>query len=293
MSLTSILKKKEYLEIRTKIEEFFPKPPLNLYGELLAPPLTKNYGGVGTAFDYLLRFYLKRKNRNAVADRLGAVKAFYTIQHHAKDNARQFYFKGNNIDSQQFIEEIKTLIKMAQNDINKYLASGYFTDELLKTFLLFSQLEAIYRKHYYDPKIGLYNPDDITDLKQLAQFIDDKNFVVKENIFLSPGFGEGTKLVGGADVDLIIDDAIIEIKTTKHLKLDIDHYHQLICYYTLYLIGGITNDKHDQKIEKIGIYFSRHGKLWTIPISALGTTEKFMEFKEWFQNYIEENVKKK
>lgn len=36
---------------------------------LKAPPQTKNYSIVGTAFDYLLRFYLERINRNVIKDR--------------------------------------------------------------------------------------------------------------------------------------------------------------------------------------------------------------------------------
>jgi len=37
-------------------------PPLDRARELLAPPLSRDYGLVGTAFDYLLRFYIQRLN---------------------------------------------------------------------------------------------------------------------------------------------------------------------------------------------------------------------------------------
>ena len=56
MSLTSFLKIKE---VKAKFRETFKKPSIKLEGEILAPPQTKNYGLVGTAFDYLMRFVLE------------------------------------------------------------------------------------------------------------------------------------------------------------------------------------------------------------------------------------------
>ena len=63
MSLTSFLNKKD---VREKFREEFPKPTFNIKKELLAPPFTKRYGLVGTAFDYLLRFYIKYLNPSAI-----------------------------------------------------------------------------------------------------------------------------------------------------------------------------------------------------------------------------------
>jgi len=63
MSLTSFLKDKD---VKNAFERAFKKPQFNLQAELLAPSLTNNYSLVGTAFDYLLRFYIKRLNPDAV-----------------------------------------------------------------------------------------------------------------------------------------------------------------------------------------------------------------------------------
>ena len=63
MSLTSFLKNKD---VKDAFKQGFKKPRLKLQGELLALPLTNHYGLVGTAFDYLLRFYIKRLNPNAI-----------------------------------------------------------------------------------------------------------------------------------------------------------------------------------------------------------------------------------
>ena len=41
-------------------------PSLVVTKEMAAPPLTENFSLVGTAFDYLLRFYIERQNPKAV-----------------------------------------------------------------------------------------------------------------------------------------------------------------------------------------------------------------------------------
>src|SRR5437773_972190 len=62
MSLTSFLNNPD---VRKKFREEFPRQPVRRKLTPLAPPLTNNNSLVGTAFDYLLRFYLERLNPNA------------------------------------------------------------------------------------------------------------------------------------------------------------------------------------------------------------------------------------
>jgi hypothetical protein len=66
MSLTSFLTNKINQDVRDKFKQEFPKPKLSVRYEILAPPLTKNYGTIGTAFDYLLRFYLEYLNPGSI-----------------------------------------------------------------------------------------------------------------------------------------------------------------------------------------------------------------------------------
>ena len=60
MSLTSLLENNT--ELRAKLLAEFPKPEFRLKADIKAPPLTVHYGITGTAFDYLLRFYVKKLN---------------------------------------------------------------------------------------------------------------------------------------------------------------------------------------------------------------------------------------
>ena len=91
------------------------------------------------------------------------------------------------------------------------------------------------------------------------------------------------KLAVEIDADLIIDDTLIDIKTTKNLKFERDHYDQLIGYYILNKIGGI-NGVNNHKIQNIAIYFSRHGVLHSFPISPIEKNPKFDSMVEWFKD---------
>src|SRR5205807_3779618 len=66
MSLTGFLAQRE---IRARFRAEFPKPRMAVKKPLVAPPLSRRYALVGTAFDYLLRFYLHRRNPSAVRRR--------------------------------------------------------------------------------------------------------------------------------------------------------------------------------------------------------------------------------
>src|SRR5262245_1433799 len=63
MSLTSFIENSPTLRARLLSE--FNKPEFRLKAALKAPPLTSSYGLTGTAFDYLLRFYVKKLNPKA------------------------------------------------------------------------------------------------------------------------------------------------------------------------------------------------------------------------------------
>jgi hypothetical protein len=56
VSLTSFLSGNP--DVRAKFLSEFTKPEFRMNAEIKAPPLTEEHGLAGTAFDYLLRFYL-------------------------------------------------------------------------------------------------------------------------------------------------------------------------------------------------------------------------------------------
>jgi hypothetical protein len=285
MSLTSILSynNKQFIDFRALLEELFPTPKFVGEGSIKVEPQTKNYGLIGIAFDYLLRFSLEKKYKSLVHARPWVA-----------ENALQFFIEGGfthfgNPDDIDF-DNIDTLME-GKNKVNKRINSKFencktiykefinnqidINDDLLEVSLFLSRLDLIARDPFknelrFDPE----NAQDLSDLRQLLQNCNLDLFCPKEKIILNPTFGKGSQLVGGADADLIVDSTLIDIKTTKEQKITRPIFNQLIGYYLLYLIGGIDNHI-DSKIEKIGLHFSRYNYLWTLPIKKIGSEDDF------------------
>lgn len=100
---------------------------------------------------------------------------------------------------------------------------------------------------------------------------------------LNPSFGEASGLVGGADADLIIDERLIEIKTTTRWSFPRRTFDQLLGYHILMHIGGVDGVPDLPTIETYGIYYSRHARLYTFPVREVMDEERFPAAVEWFE----------
>jgi len=267
MSLTSFLKNKD---VREKFSQEFPKSKFNLKQEILAPPITKHYPLVGTAFDYLMRFYLERINPKAITKRWVAESSLTSIE----------IMEG--IESNLY-KKAKQIIAGAKTIYSNYIKSGEMDDEVIRSAIFLAQLDPIFRAGFVDENIGIVDEGDITDLKSLLSIINPNTFKAKEICILNPTFGKASALVGGADVDLVIDNMLIDIKTAKNLELTRSYFNQIIGYYILFRIGGIDGAPPRFSIETLGIYYSRYGILYYIPIKDVIDEAKLPAFIKWFR----------
>ncbi len=159
---------------------------------------------------------------------------------------------------------------------------GRITDDILKDCICLAHLDAIYRIGWIDYKtIGKVDDQDILDLRKLYEIINPDIFFTKKVCILNPNFKNG-HLVGGADLDLIIGDTIIDIKTTKYLEFKREYLNQLIGYYLLYLNGGINKFPSRMHISYLGIYFSRHALLFKFPIWEVIKPDNLDKVASWF-----------
>lgn len=290
MSLTSILLERNNQELRDKFKTEFLTPSFKLKAELKAPPLTTNYGIVGTAFDYLLRFYLEYHNKDTCIKRSFWVAdgSFKMLCLHLKSTGEVAtgFRRDKLFKKQDLLAIITDQYEQTKINYNNYVGNGQITDELICNTIFLAKLDVLYRAGFIDENLDNYNHEDIKDLKSLISLVDHKNFQAKDKCYLNPTFGVGSFLVGNADADLIIDNTLIDIKVTKNLKLDRNFINQVLGYYILSLIGGVNSNPDDKPIENIGIYFARHGELFTIPLVQFGEKQKFEIFKEWFISYL-------
>lgn len=294
MSLTSFL---ENQDVKKEFKQEFPKLRVRLKKELVAPPLTNNPQLIGTAFDYSMRFYIKHLNPSAVTNKWVAEKvvAFLIKCNSPLAVSDEKMMKmldriGKNGDF-DYIKLAKIglgIIKQARNAQSDYMKSGKISDQLLKSSIMLAQLDPFYRVGKIDKNLGKIDDGDLKDLNQLISVMNPESFKAREICMLNPTFGEASRLVRGADADLVIDDMIIDIKTIRAPILEEEYFHQLIGYYTLYKIGGIDGMPPKNKINRLGIYSSRYGYLHVINIQDIIDENTFPEFLKWFKEKAEE-----
>ncbi len=265
MSLTSFLANNA--DVRERLRQEFEKPDFRVKKELVAPPLTKRYSTVGTAFDYLLRFFIQRQNPNTV-DREAWVA----------ENAVDL------IDDPTLVFKAEKIVSQARRKLTNYLKKkAPMSDVLVKSSLSLATLDPIFRAGRGHEIVGVTHKDDIRDLRNLISAVDAKLFTANKLCLVNPTFGTGSTLVGGADADVIIDDTIIDIKTTRKLSLKRSAFDQIMGYYVLHNIGGVGRRGRKSKIEKVAIYFSRYGYLHVMQLSAVVDLKTFPKFVQWFK----------
>lgn len=262
MSLTLFLRQQD---VKARFEQEFPLPPLKTKPKLLIPSSTRNPQLIGTAFDYLLRFYVKFLNPQAQENGWIAEKSVALLLW--KDRIR-------------LSKQGSLIVTQAKKNYATFQQTGQFTDELLKSVLLLAKLDSFYRVSIIDENLELIDEQDILDLRNLIEVVDPESFKSSGIVVLNPSWGKASRLVSGADGDLIIDDLLIDIKAVKELARR-ECFNQLMGYYTL----SVLNERFQpdaQEIKRLGIYYSRHKFLNLFNIEDVVNYQTFPAFLEWF-----------
>lgn len=310
MSLSNILDYgiKEFKPFREFLSESFPKPKFKYNNNLIkVPSVTSSPSLVGTAFDYLLRFHLEKRYKSKVQSSTWVSQ--YAIDQHFKDKRyielkssteldglsrkelRQWFDDKQKFDS-TVNKKAPKKFKHCQAVYNKFLSSDLKNNrQLYEACLFLARLDDVYRLGSRMKEFLIFKEDkiNIEELKCLINCCNLEVFKPRRYMILNPSFGAASHLVGGADADLIVDDILIDIKVTKHLKLDRTYFNQLIGYYILYLIGGIDG-RRNVEISKLGLYFARHGFLWTIDVQSIGDDKLFNKAIKILKQIIRNNA---
>lgn len=232
----------------------FVPPPL------LVPPRSAEYMLIGAAFDYLLRSLVERLNPSCHRGpwiATGAL-AFFREELTGRDSS--------------LFAAAKECHDRAVAAHKKYMSDGVLSDELLLGVIHLARIDRIYRdgpEYFRKEWLSLPYNTETAELRQLYEVVPLQNFESKDQCFLNPVFDLASHLVRGADADLIVDDCLIDVKTTKHLKFKTRDLHQIVGYYFLYLLTGVSAKRPIGKVRHVGVYFSRHAFLHTLELEKI------------------------
>ena len=295
MSLTSFL---NLHDVKEKFEQEFQMPEFEYRREILAPPVLKNYMLVGTAFDYLLRFHIRYINQNfsayheIIESEWVAEQTLKRLRYlYLSDSITISGLKENDpgkplhTDKVMLLRKVADVIFRAKLYADDYVRTGIISDELYECALILANLDEVVRSFAINHDFFSYDKKDVDELKHLYSVVNDDFFKAKYYCILNPSFGMASHLVGGAAADLIIDDTLIDIKTTKNLSFTRKYFNQLMGYYVLFKMRNSTIEglEHKPWVKKLGVYYSRFGYLFTFPIKPIISSKALIEFQKCFR----------
>lgn len=271
MSLTGLIR--HVPKVRRLFKEYFDKPRLPPGPDMMAPPLTEDYRLVGTAFDYLLRFKVARLN----SDKTSPERKHGWVAEAALDKIKDDELK----------EKAESNINEARERRDKYIEKGDITEGLLRAAIRLARLEPIFRAGRGEEYIGdEIKNENVEDLRNLIACVPEEEFTAEDHCLLNPTFGTGSFLVGGADADLIVDNSIIDAKTTKRWRSRRRSFNQLAGYYALFKIDDWEHVDSGIEISTLSIYFSRHGVLHNYHVEDLISESQLEEFTDKLRGVI-------
>lgn len=245
--------------IRTALNPW-PQPETS---PLLCPPLGANPGLVGTAFDYALRFLVQGLNphlnpvRGPLAARLAAL----------------------DLDRDRTLAAVDA----AEATLSEVASGVPFALPHARAAVVLASYEVVARTGLFQELAGVVAAEASQDVLNLAQAVPVELFRAERQLLLNPQF-RAARRFGGADADLLLDDLLIEVKATKHLRLDGTYLQQLTGYLVLDRLAGTVGS--ESPIHRLGVYFARHGVMQVIPVRDAYRPEMLPQLVPWFHDRL-------
>ena len=267
MSLTALLRVPEVKDIFTRncrVPALEPRL-------LLISPRHTNYMLVGTAADYAIRWVIAGWNVGRVSDQPW-------VAHQAYNLCRATF---GPTDSRNVL--LGKGLTRCQQLHREHADTGVFTPSMARACIFLAQMDIGYREgpSRIDFKtLTAVLPEETKDVLHLALAIPREKFTAKTSVALNPSFGRFSEAVGGADADIILDDMLIDIKTSKYHDLKRDYIHQLVGYRILF-----PGFDPNVEIRRGAIYFSRHADLVEIPFDTIIPPTNFKHLTAWLTDF--------
>lgn len=267
------------------------------------------YTLIGTALDYRLRFYFPQVGHRGSVKNLvcydGAARACGgKIIYNASDKIRYFVPPAEKrlgcleadilLEFFSNLEVLLSRIAPTQRRLDKA-----DEDTLQRHCIVMAALDVFFRstreaqnsvllmpapKSTPEELLAVAEEAWLDDLRTLSWNFHDKfSPLLSKKACLNPTF-DGSGFVGGADADLIVDNCLIDIKTTINPLKDAGWIYQILGYVLL--------DWHDENhIQEVAIYLSRQCFLlkWSLDdllLELMGKPGSLPELRQQWYNAV-------
>jgi hypothetical protein len=241
----------------------------------VAPPKTSHYSLVGTAFDYLFRFEVVRRNKSATARSWVAERGVELAKADIGESSAPVLRWPPGVNPQDLVGKMERAYSSALQAYDRYRGMQRTTPRDLADAaghaLRLAKLDPVYRAGYVDSAPESVDPHDVEDLVALLGAIPFEGRMAPclgPRVWLNPTFGGFSVGIQGADADVVAGGLLIDLKTTKNPEVS-KNLPQIVGYAMLAEAYRTEEAPEFPAIESLGLYFSRHATLVTIPLETV------------------------
>jgi len=310
-------------EVRQEIDSTYPNPGTNAEGNLQVENNGYAHRLVGNAFEFLCKLLLYRRCSEVIIPwrypfgdfqrRFGADETppVYVERFDGWEWEDDIEVVSNRKEWEEVMDEQpvweqrspgkwtedEKLTKLAE----QYVTTGMNTDGVVKAALVNAGWKPNDDVHSWIDREA-FEADILEEMEALFALLRESEWPDGETVFEQPSFGGHRHILPG-EGDFIVDDLIVDIKTTENRSFTNSFWRQLLMYYLLsdvqrilHEVDGPTYGKEPfegryPEINRVGIYYARYGEIQTVDMETLiDDREQYEEFRAWVvDRAIEEN----
>jgi len=286
VSLTSFL---DIREVNDRVKILRPNESRQIPMPIQAEPRSNRYMMVGTAFDYLLRFELHRRAPHAVVNPWIAELALDRLCPGVGKAVLDVFAQVPDFDLYLPPEEVgkraKAIVDNAKTSVGTFLRTTSPTSQQLTNLaghaIRLAKLDDAFRASRLELDFEQAAAEDVQDLLNMLKLVPFDSLLHDTILHLNPHFSDSSKLIGGADTDLIAGDLLIDFKVTKKPAMNAKDLDQLLGYYLL-ARRQRQLDPTFPDIRRTAIYYCRHGFLWELDAREWTMHPEFLDIETWF-----------
>jgi len=278
-------------DVKAKLRQLHPTLPRRLPVPIRVNPTSDRFALLGTAFDYLLRFEIQRRSPQAEASRWVAEAAPEIVWRQIGsasvgldlllDADPTRYLPPATVAARMRAILTAAAAAVAAHATRTAPGAGDLAD-LAAHAIRLAKLDSVFRAGRLEPGFEEAVAGDVDELVALLGIVPFDDFPLRElPVLLNPDFGRTSGLVGGADADLIAGDLLTDFKTTKKGEIEVGNLDQVLGYLLL-ARKQRSADPAFPEVRRLGLYFCRHGYLWTASASDWTGHPAFAAVEGWF-----------
>jgi hypothetical protein len=271
-------------DVRQRIDREYPNPGNHVEEDICVEHEAYNHTLLGNAFDYLTRFWLETKCRE-IYEPEPLIPSWALPESDSDLNSLIL------VDE----EEYSALTRAARKK-EMFVRTQMNAADAVDAALVLAGVDLDIGDSGSEIEANSFEDDVVSELQELFHLFREQDALLGDTVILGPDFGTRSYILEGHG-DFIIDNTLIDVKTTEDPSFKPSYWRQLLAYYVLNDIHRELLDDPDAAeipypvLHEVGIYFARYGVVKTIDVNTVfDSDDEYKRFRAWFvDRAIEEN----